>query len=258
VLVLDADERVRADPAAVPLVLASNRREDGFVLRIDNVGDAGGSAGYASWGARLLRREGTSWVGTVHEKPVSSSRPDLRLAAMPGHVLALVHLGYAEPERVRRKAERNAALAEAEIGALTAAGSLEAGAVIPILVNLGRSLIGAGRSQDAVATFETIRELARPESEPWLEATDHLARLLLGAGYDDLVVVLSDQLRTAGADRRYCDWLRGQALAQLGRPAEALELIRGVDELVDPAGRRYDLAPVREVQSLLEELITRK
>jgi hypothetical protein len=95
-----------------------------------------------------------------------------------------------------------------------------------------------------------VREIA-PGTQAWKEATDHLARILLGAGYDELVVLLSDQLAEAGVDRRYCDWLRGQALAQLGRPEEALQLILGVDELVDPAGRRYELGRVREVADLL-------
>jgi tetratricopeptide (TPR) repeat protein len=255
VLVLDADERVRADLAAFQERLESDCGPDGFTVRIDNAGGSDGSAGYASWGARVLRREGIRWDGKVHERPVSTSGRELSLATMPSHVLSLGHLGYAGFEQVRRKAQRNAALARAELDGLVRTGPLDQPMITRMLVDLGRSLIGAGRPQDAVDAFETIRELAPPQSQPWLEATDHLARLLLGAGHDDVVVVLSDQLRAGGADRRYCDWLRGQALAQLGRPREALELIRGVDELVDPAGRRYDLAQVRAVRSLLEELL---
>ena len=79
--------------------------------------------------------------------------------------------------------------------------------------------------------------------------------VLLGAGHDDVVVQLSKQLSEAGVDPRYCDWLRAQALAQLGQPEEALRLVRGVDELIDPAGRRYDLGQVLEVRSLLASLL---
>ena len=139
---------------------------------------------------------------------------------------------------------------------MTSSGAPDPLAVAGALLNLGRSLIGAGRQQkDAVDTFEeAIREIA-PGTQAWNEATDHLARVLLGAGHDELVVLLSGQLCEAGVDRRYCDWLRAQALAQLGQPEEALRLIRGVDELVDPAGRRYDLGQVLEVRSLLAALL---
>jgi tetratricopeptide (TPR) repeat protein len=176
------------------------------------------------------------------------------LDTMPGHLLSLEHLGYADPERVRRKAARNALLAQAHLDALTSRGVPDPMAVAGALLNLGRSLIGAGRQQDAVDTFETVREIA-PGTQAWNEATDHLARVLLGAGHDELVVLLSAQLCEAGVDSRYCDWLRAQALAQLGQPEEALRLVRGVDELIDPAGRRYDLGQVLEVRSLLAALL---
>jgi tetratricopeptide (TPR) repeat protein len=173
---------------------------------------------------------------------------------MPGHVLSLEHRGYADPDRVRRKGERNAALAQAQLDELTAADHPDSVAVAQVLLNLGRSFIGAGRTQDAVDTFETVREIA-PGTQPWTEATDHLARLLLGAGHDEVVVQLVDQLVEVGADPFYCDWLRAQALAQLGQPEEALRLVRGIDELVDTAGRRYDLGQVLEVRSLLAAML---
>jgi tetratricopeptide (TPR) repeat protein len=195
----------------------------------------------------------------VHERPLTRAGAEPLVDTLPGHLLSLMHLGYADPERVQRKAARNALLAQAQLDALTA-GSRRAGTVPDPLViagtllNLGRSLIAAGRQQDAVDTFETIREIA-PGTQAWTEATDHLARVLLAAGHDELVVHLSDQLCEAGVDPRYCDWLRAQALAQLGQPEEALRLIRGVDELIDPAGRRYDLGQVMEVRSLLAALL---
>lgn len=253
VLVVDADERVITDPALLRARLLDADGVDGFSLRIDNLTGSAGP-GYASWGARVLRREGLTWVGTVHEQPLlDGAEPQLR--TMPPHELALEHLGYSDPDRVRAKAGRNAELAQAFLDSVASAGHFDHLTVLRTLVDLGRSLMAAGRTQDAVDTFETARDLAEPASGPWLEATDHLARLLLGAGYDELVIVLSDQLRDAGADGRYCDWLRAQALAQLGHPLAALDLIRGVDALVDTAGREYDVGQVTEIRTLLEELV---
>jgi tetratricopeptide (TPR) repeat protein len=231
-LVVDADERLTADPGALRAMLADHRSADGFSVRIANAGEADGTAGYTHWGSRLVRRGAVRWVGAVHERPLTAAGLPPVTDTMPGHVLSLDHVGYADPERVRRKAERNALIAQAELDAL----------------------IGAGRQQDAVDTFETLRELA-PGTQAWNEATDHLARVLLAAGHDELVVLLSEQLGEAGVDPRYCDWLRAQALAQLGQPEEALRLIRSVDELIDPAGRRYDLGQVLEVRSLLAAML---
>jgi tetratricopeptide (TPR) repeat protein len=253
-LIVDADERLVADAAAVRLMLAEERAADVLTVRIDNAAEADGSAGYAHWGNRVVRRGAIRWRGAVHERPLTVAGAEPVADTMPGHLLSLVHLGYADPDRVRRKAGRNAQLAQAELDELQSAAEPDPSAVVAILLNLGRSLIGAGRQQDAVDTFETIREIA-PGTQAWTEATDHLARLLLGAGHDELVVLLSGQLSEAGVDRRYCDWLRAQALAQLGQPEEALRLIRGVDELVDPAGRRYDLGQVLEVRSLLASML---
>jgi tetratricopeptide (TPR) repeat protein len=254
-LVVDADERLVANAAAIRAFLGEERAADCLSVRIDNAGAADGSPGYAHWGSRLVRRGAVRWVGAVHERPLTLQGAEPVADTMPGHLLSLDHLGYADPDRVRRKADRNALLAQAELDAMTSGARPNPRAVAGALLNLGRSLIGAGRAQDAVDTFETVREIAVPGTQAWNEATDHLARVLLGAGHDDVVVQLSEQLSEAGADPRYCDWLRAQALAQLGQPEEALRLVRGVDELIDPAGRRYDLGQVLEVRSLLAALL---
>jgi tetratricopeptide (TPR) repeat protein len=253
-LTVDADERLIVDARAMRTVLAEDRKADVFSVRIDNAGNPDGTAGYANWGNKIVRRDVIQWVGAVHEQTMTLDGTDPSVDTMPGHVLSLEHLGYADPERVLRKAVRNARLAQAELDELMAAAVPDPPAVASALVNLGRSLIAAGRQQDAVDTFETVREIA-PGTQSWNEATDHLARVLLGAGHDELVVMLSDQLCEAGVDPRYCNWLRAQALAQLGQPEEALRLIRGVDELIDPAGRRYDLGQVLEIRSLLAALL---
>jgi hypothetical protein len=255
-LTVDADERLRVDPGALRAILAEARAVDGFSVRIDNTGEPDGTTGYANWTNKIVRRGAVRWTGAVHEQVITLAGADPVVDTMPSHVLSLEHHGYADPERVHRKAERNATLAQAELDRLGAQTSPDPVAIGRALLNLGRSLIGVGRLQHAVDTFEAVREIV-PGTQSWSEATDHLARLLLGAGQDEVVVELSQQLFAAGADRRYCDWLRAQALAQLGQPEEALRLIRGVDELIDPVGRRYDVGQVLEVRSLLASLVGR-
>jgi tetratricopeptide (TPR) repeat protein len=256
VLSVDADEQVRTGaggPASLRALLArwearprGHRVDVGAVL-VDNPSpaDIGGSVQHH--GPRLLRRDRFRWAGAVHERPVRVDGGPAVHGSCPGDVLNLLHHGYADPDLLRAKAERNADLGRRELDRLVLAGETER--LPQALLDLGRSLVGAGRRQDAVTVLESLRELA-PGSREAVEGTDALAGLLAGAGHDEVVLLLAEQLRAAGVDRRYCDWLRGQALAQLGRPAEALALLRGVDALVDAAGRRHDLGQVVEMRSL--------
>jgi hypothetical protein len=127
------------------------------------------------------------------------------------------------------------------------------GLVAGAAFDLGRSLINVSDRQGAVEAFEAVRELASG-GPLWAQATDFLARLLLGDGQNEVVLVLAEQLRAGGADGRYCDWLRAQALAQLGQAAEALALLEGVDQLLAPGGREFDPAQVAEARELLRAI----
>jgi len=254
VLVVDADERVTGDRAEVRELLAADDGPDARDVLVHEAA-ADGLGGGHRWATRLVRRGRVVWAGRVHEQPVRADGLPPVAETMPSHVLGVEHRGYADPEVQRRKGEQHAHLAESELHALLRLRPHDRAGIAEALLELGRSLITANRPQDAVDTFETLRELA-PRTPQWREGTDFLARILLGAGgFDDAVLLLSDQLRESGADGRYCDWLRAQALAQLGTPAEALELVRGIDELVDPGGRRHDLGQVLEMRALMAALV---
>jgi hypothetical protein len=254
VLVLAADERPVGDPAELRALLAADGGPDARAVLVHEDADAFGSGSH-QWVSRLVRRGTVLWTGRVHEHLVRTDGLPPVEETMPAHVLGIEHRGYADPDVVRRKGEHNAHLAEAELHALLRLRPNDRAGIAEALLALGRSLITANRVQDAVDTFETLRELA-PRTPQWREGTDLLARILLGAGgFDDAVVLLSDQLRDAGAEPHYCDWLRAQALAQLGSPAEALDLVRAIDQLVDPGGRRHELGQVLELRALLAALV---
>jgi len=252
VLVLDADERVGAgpDPAALRDLLAATTAD---VLTVDvrNAYPEELGGDYRHPGPRLLRRDTVRYRGRVHEQPVSS-RGDA-VAACPRAVLRLDHTGYADAGVVRAKARRNAAIAAAELATLRATGAAPGPAVAKVLLDLGRSLVLCDRRQQAAEVLGELRA-GFPGTRRAVEATDALARLLLAGGRDGAVLALAGELRAAGVDGRYCDWLRAQALAQLGGVQEALELLRGVDVLRDSAGRELDVAQVLEVRALVATL----
>ncbi|MFC4997691.1 glycosyltransferase [Dactylosporangium cerinum] len=277
VLSIDADDRAVAAPGKLREVLAATTT-DALLVDIDNAHD---ELPYTFRTARLFRPTQLRWQGRVHEHLVHitgrGSAPDVFVdrghgtSVGPGHgtgavqgigiaewpaaprdAIRLEHQGYADPEERRSKAERNVELAQSILDGI-ADGSAPAGQVADTLLDLGRSLVGAGRTQDAVDAFETLRELA-PGTRQWILGTDALARLLLGAGMDEAVLVLTAQLRGAGVARDYCDWLDAQALAQLGEVAEAWRLLQPVQRVVDPAGRVYPSEHLAELKRLLDRL----
>jgi hypothetical protein len=249
-LVVAADERVAGDAAGLRAALAGDGADVRGVLVHDTVADGLG-AGHQEWSDRLVRRGAVHWVGRVHERTIREDGQPPVTDILPADLLRIEHRGYADPEVARRKGEHRAHLAEAELHALLRLRPHDRAGIAEALLALGRGLVTAGRPQDAVDTFETLRELA-PRTPQWLEGTDYLARVLLGGtGQHDAVLFLGDQLQAAGVDPRYCDWLRARALAQLGSPAEALALVRDVDELVDAGGRRLDLGQLLELRALL-------
>jgi len=248
VLSVDADEVAAVEVPALRALLDAVPDDD-LLVTIENAGE--GSTGYAFTTVRLFRRAGARWAGRVHEHVVRDA--GRAPGAAPSGVLTLRHSGYADAETLRRKGERNAVLARAELDDLLARGA-GTDALSAAALDLGRACVGAGRAQEAVDAFEAVRELV-PTGPLRRQATDFLARVLLGAGLPDVALHLAAELRAEGGGTSYADWLAAQAHAQLGRPAQALDLLAGVHELRDPAGRTYDTAQVGQLRDLCRQLL---
>jgi hypothetical protein len=234
-LVVDADEEVVADPELLRERLAVTRA--GILLcEVDN--EAGGVT-TSFPGGRVFRPRWAKWDGDVHEQLVGRTRPLLR-EDLPRALLHLRHSGYQSREVLRDKFARNLALAQAQVDALAAQGSAADPARVAVaLVDLGRTQLGAGHLQEGVDTFEAIRELF-PDSSAWMRATDMLAKALIGAGMADAGLFLVEQLRGAGGDPAYCDWLAAEALAGLGAKVAAHGLRADIVTMTDTSGHRYE------------------
>ncbi|GAA0248734.1 glycosyltransferase [Cryptosporangium japonicum] len=235
VLAVDADQRYAGDPGALRACL---RATDADVLRVE-IDNAHDELPYTHSEGRIYRPDTAVWHGRIHERLMGGVT-----AAVPRAAITLSHDGYATPEARRAKSARNAALARRALEEQVSAATM---------LDLGRSLVGAGQWQEAVDTFEALRERF-PGTPEWTEGTDFLARLVLAGGLDEVCLVLVAQLRAVGAPGPYCDWLAAQALAQLGDVAGAARLLDGVTEVVDTAGRRHDPAALRELRDLVGRL----
>lgn len=253
VLSIDADEVLVAERDLLRRTLGRTpSRTRALDVQIHNAGADGD--GYSHPAVRLFRRRGASWAGRLHER-VEHPGAHTPAGSLPPDTISLQHSGYADPQTLRRKSERNVAIAQAEIDALLATGGASPVELAVTAHNLGRAATGAQRAQLAVDSFEAVRDLVPPGTSLWLDATDHLVRLLIVAGELDIAEALAEQLRTTGGHGSYCDWLRAQAIAATGRAAEALALLTPITQLVDTAGRTYDVTQVRRLEALCRELL---
>ncbi len=250
VLSVDADQRYSGNPELLRAFLA-DCTADVVEVDVDNAHD---ELAYTNTAAHLLRRGAVRWRGRVHERLVTADGRTPSVVLAPREAIVLKHHGYADPDVRKAKALRNAALARHTLDELRQAGDRADRAVVArTLLDLGRSLIGARRRQEAVDTLETLRGLF-PGTPEWLQGTDFLARQVLAAGMDEVCLTLVEQMRAAGAGQPYCDWLAAQALAQLGDIAAATRLLAGVTEVVDTSGRRHDPRALEELRTLLTRL----
>ena len=248
VLCIDADEQV---VAVVPALrnLLNHSTADALLTQIDNVEETGG---YTDRSPRLFRPSMVCWEGRVHEQVVGRDRP-LRTDVVPREVILVTHDGYRTATQLLSKGVRNAGLAQAALDQLSSDPHRDPAEVAATLLDLGRSLMAASRSQDAVDTFEAIREMF-PGTPEWVMATDFLTRLLLSCGLDEAGLILSEELRSAGARPAYCDWLAAQALVQLGSVEEAWAVLSRVGDIIDPAGRRHPIAALHQLKALVSQL----
>jgi tetratricopeptide (TPR) repeat protein len=171
---------------------------------------------------------------------------------LPREAVMIDHLGYLGPDRVRAKAQRNLHLAQSELDELVASGSRDRAAAGRVLFDLARSCLAVGEQQRAVDALETMLEIL-PDGRARAAGAALLAQVLLDeGGYDDVALGLIDDLAgNALVDRRYVDWLRAQALDHQGLRAPALDLLRGIDAMVDPVGAPQPMGRVLRARAIL-------
>ena len=248
-MIIDADERAHGDAAHLRDFLRGRKeftsgilpasQVDLLVGEVQNLG-AGGMLLNRMYSYRLARRASVEWRSPVHEQlwVRGQERGQERNTALPRWLFHLQHTGYSDGALLQRKLLRNYEIAQRRLDELVAAGSEDRAAGTKVLLDLGRSLQGMGRRQEAVDAYETLREIAPPTSWQRTHATANLAQLLLDeGGFEDVALHLIAEVRLESPQaEKYCDWLEAQARNRIGERQQALELLRGIDQVMDSVG----------------------
>jgi GT2 family glycosyltransferase len=228
VLSVDADERLRADPAVVRRqILEPIGPVEAYLVAIENLHGAGNPRSVHS-ALRLFRRRACAWRHRLHEQVVAADEPGraLRTACLSG--LRILHHGYeAGIFEARNKGERNLRLAEAALDDDRSARPYA-------LMNYGRALESAGRSDEAV---EQLGRAAGSTTDPATRrlAVSNLAYILGRLGRYQEALAQVDVLRGLSRSAVPADLAEGRTRLAMGDIEPGLALLDRI-----PAGARDD------------------
>ncbi len=229
ILSLDADEELVANPTTVRALLTDPRSDvEAYLMAIENLHGAG-NARSVHTAVRLFRRGAATWRHRLHEQVVAADDPGRRLRIGYVSGARLLHHGYAaDVFGTRKKAERNLALARA---ALDDDDLSHAYAVM----NYGRALESAGRSDEAVAA---LREAIATSGEAITRrlALRNLINILTRRGRFDEALQCVAELRAASVLQIAADIAEGTTRIAMGDADAGLAILARVP----PRGRDDD------------------
>lgn len=236
ILSIDADERLRADAAALKSALRGLDEQECDVVAVilDDVRN-GHSMGTAPV-QRLLRPQMAHFVGRVHEVPARRDGRAVRLGSLPASALSLVHVGYDVPSRDSRRHRRNLDLADREVTDARRSGARAR--IASALVNRGRAKVAsAGAAEAGVSDWLEARSYAVPDAfNRW--AGELAVSALAEAGRGHETGPLLAALTGEGSDGAQLAWLAAKVFRHAGRRAEELACLCRAEGRVTAMGER--------------------
>lgn len=156
----------------------------------------------------------------------------------PGRDVAAVHAAVRDtsPAQERARLERRLARVDAQVDAMERGGTT-GDDLVAALVTRARVLRGLGEDDAALADLTRARTTRATRTYRW-RARQELAGLLIKHGHYAGVETVLGELERDGASPEYTAWLRALSSAARGRAAEALDVLRGLDEVVSADGRK--------------------
>ncbi len=218
VLSIDADERLQARPDQLRAQLADPESEiEAYLTAIENLHGPGNPRSVHT-AIRVFRRESATWRHRLHEQVVAADDPTRRLRTAYLSAARLVHHGYiAEVFEDRDKVGRNLELARAALEDDELEHSYA-------LMNFGRALESAGRSDEAVACLSEAAESAADPITKRLAVTN-LVYILGRIGRFDEALVRADELRKLSRSQVAADIAEGRTRLAMGETVEGLAIL---------------------------------
>lgn len=241
ILHVDADERVEGDVEALRTTLLRGVGQGLVFVEIANL-DRDGSEGVRHRAVRLFRRGVAHWRGRLHEQVVPLPGVPKPAAGRTGHI-RIRHLGYtAEMMEAKGKVDRNLRLAVQAVE--------EAGDDALAHHNLGRSLVSAGRFEEALAAFERARGLVEHRTAAHVALLHDGVEALFRLGRPAEAIEWIAELRALGVADDLADFLEGTARLLLGQEASHLLTLDDGDEVWSAAGISVASSLVRQRRAL--------
>lgn len=221
VLSIDADENLLADPKSLRAMLADRRSDlEAYLVAIENL-HGEGNARFVHTATRLFRRTSCTWRHRLHEQIAAVDDPNraLRTGYLSG--TRIIHHGYmAEVFDSKNKAERNLALAQSAVDDNDLSKPYA-------LMNYGRALEAAGRSNEAV---ETLLEAASISDSPITQrlAVVNLIYILGRLKRIDEALVQVEELRRLSFSQIAADIAEGRLRISMGDAVGGLAMLARV------------------------------
>ncbi len=218
VLSIDADERLQTHPDVLRAQLTAPRSDvESYLVAIENLHGPGNPRSVHT-AIRMFRRRSATWRHRLHEQVVAADDParPLRTAYLSG--VRLIHHGYvAEVFDHRNKADRNLELAFA---------GLDDGEVDRsyALMNLGRALESAGRSEEAVERLSEAADSAADTITRRLAVTN-LVYILGRMGRFEEALARLQELRRLSRSQVAADLAEGRTRLAMGETRAGLAIL---------------------------------
>ncbi len=233
VLSIDADERLQTDPSFLRAQLADPRSDvEAYLVAIENLHGPGNPRSVHT-AIRVFRRRSATWRHRLHEQVVAADDPRRRLRTAYLSGARLIHHGYiAEVFDDRNKVERNLQLARAALDDDELEHSYA-------LMNFGRALESAGRSEEAVVALSEAAETAADTITRRLALTN-LVYILGRIGRFDEALSRLSELRQLSRSQVAADIAEGRTRLAMGQTVEGLAILARIPSRArDDDGMEY-------------------
>ncbi len=218
VISIDADERLQADSGVLRAQLTDPDPDlEAYLVAIENLHGPGNPRSVHT-AIRVFRRRSATWRHRLHEQVAAADDPTRPLRTAYLSAARLIHHGYiAEVFENRNKVDRNLELARAALDDDEVERSYA-------LMNFGRALESAGRSDEAVVSLSEAAESAVDPITRRLAVTNLVYILGRTGRFEESLARLSE-LRGLSRSQVAADIAEGRTRLAMGETVAGLAIL---------------------------------